>query len=201
MSRRRRPQDWERDLAAARAAEAALAERLRADPRLDGFADHTSAFDRLDFSFVYSGLPVQVDLKEKIRPTSRGLAALWSAVPPQHLFVLDETVYRRIVWHGGGGYLIVHDHPGSRWAIFGPWELTLGPRTRYRRFGETETSSFFKGKILLDLRAAARSAADFSVDDLLAVIEASRAQRDSVDAVVAADLPSVGAPGDVTPPR
>jgi hypothetical protein len=201
MSRRRRPQDWERDLAAARAAETALAERLRADPRLEALADHTSAFDRLDFSFVYSGLPVQVDLKEKIRPTSRGLAALWPEVPPPHLFVLDETVYRRIVWHGGGGYLIVHDHPGARWAIFGPWELTLGPRTRYRRFGETETSSFFKGKILLDLRAAARSAPDFSVDDLLAVIEASRAQRDSVDAVVAAELPRVGAPGGVTPPR
>lgn len=197
MSRRRRPQDWERDLAAARAAEAALAEKLRADPRLEGFADHTSAFDRLDFSFVYLGLPVQVDLKEKIRPTSKGLAALWPEVPPQDLFVLDETVYRRIVWHGGGGYLVVHDHPGSRWATFGPWELTLGPRTRYRRYGQTETSAFFKGKILLDLRSAARSAPAFSVDDLLAVIEASRAQRDAVDAVAATELPSLGAPGRV----
>jgi hypothetical protein len=201
MSRRRRPQDWQRDLAASRAAEADLAERLRADPRLENLADHTSAFDRLDFSFVYSGLPVQVDLKEKIRPTSQGLAALWPDVPPRHLFVLDETVYRRIVWHGGGGYLVVHDHPGSRWAIFGPWELTLGPRTRYRRYGETETSSFFKGKILLDLRAAARSARDFSVDDLVAVIESSRAQRDAVDAVASAELPSLGAPRGVTPPR
>jgi hypothetical protein len=201
MSRQRRPQDWQRDLAAARAAEAALAEELRADPRVEGFADHTTAFDRLDFSFVYSGLPVQVDLKEKIRPTSRGLAALWPEVPPEHLFVLDETVYRRIVWHGGGGYLIVHDHPQRRWAIFGPWELTLGPRTRYRRHGRTEASTFLKGKILLDLRTAARSATEFEVGDLLDVIEASRAQRDAVDAVAGRDLPRVGAPEGVTPPR
>ena len=52
------------------------------------------------------------------------------------MFILDETVYRRIVWQGGGGYLAVHDLPGSRWAFFGPWELTLGPKIRYNRWIE-----------------------------------------------------------------
>ena len=194
MSRMRRPADWQRDLARARRAERELMEVLREDGRLQNLSDHTAEFDRLDISFRYLGIgPVQVDLKEKLRPTSRGLAGMWPEVKPADLFVLDETVYRRIVWHGGGGYLIVHDHPHERWAIFGPWELTLGPRLRYRR-RERKATEFFKGKLLLDLTTAGSLSREFRVDHLLAVVERSRAQRDDVDAVPVSKrpLPVVG---------
>ena len=197
MARERRPEDWERDLAGARAEEARLAAILRADARLSQFEDHTAARDRLDFSFWYRGAPVQLDLKEKIRPTSPGLASLWPEVAPKDLFVLDETVYRRVVWHGGGGYLVIHDHPGSRWVIFGPWELTLGPRLRYARWIRPGQVSSLKGKVLLDLSASAHQSEAFAVDDLLGVIDRSRQQKEAVGPVEIAGrrLPEVGEPG------
>jgi hypothetical protein len=201
MTRPRRPGDWEQDLAAARAEEARVAELLARDGRVSDLRDHTRDFDRLDFSFSYAGGVVQVDLKEKIRPTSEGLAALWPDVPAEHIFVLDETVYRRIVWNGGGGYLIVHDHPGDRWLTFGPWELTLGPRRRYERWGRRRDEAFKKGKVMLDLRAAAAASPSLSVDALLAVIERSRAHRDAVEAVgiEGQELPEVGRSGGANP--
>ncbi|HYP23253.1 MAG TPA: hypothetical protein VEV43_06750, partial [Actinomycetota bacterium] len=93
---------------------------------------------------------------------------------------------------GGGGYLVVHDHPGNRWASYGPWELTLGPRRRDER-EERRTKTFLKGKILLDLRAAATLRSYFSIDELLHVIDKSVGQRDVVEAVAAKtlDLPQV----------
>jgi hypothetical protein len=196
MARERRPGDWEQDLAAARAQEARLAEILARAGRISNLRNHTHDFDRLDFSFSYAGGVVEVDLKEKIRPTSAGLAALWPEVPAEHIFVLDETVYRRIVWNGGGGYLIVHDHPGTRWLIFGPWELTLGPRRRYERWGRRRDEAFKKGKIILDLRAAAAESPGLSVAVLLNVIDRSRRQRDAVEAVgiKGEAVPEIGEP-------
>jgi hypothetical protein len=196
MARERRPEDWERDLAAAKQAEAEFKKVLATDDRLIDVTDHTGSFDRLDFSFTYEGAVVQVDLKEKIRQYSAGLAALWPEVAPEHLFVLDETVYRRIVWHGGGGYLVVHDHPQKRWAIFGPWELTLGPRARYVRWGRRGESAFPKGKIMLDLRAGASSSEAFSVDHLIAAIAHSRKGLELVEAVEipGQTLPEIGRP-------
>jgi hypothetical protein len=196
MARGRRPGDWEQDLAAARAEEAMLADLLARAGRISNLRNHTHDFDKLDFSFSYAGGVVEVDLKEKIRPTSAGLAALWPEVPAEHIFVLDETVYRRIVWNGGGGYLIVHDHPGGRWLTFGPWELTLGPRRRYERWGRRREEAFKKGKIMLDLRAAAAESPDLSVDVLLGVIDRSRRQRDAVEAVgiKGEGVPEIGEP-------
>lgn len=196
MARERRPGDWEQDLAAARAEEARLADLLARARRISNLRNHTHDFDKLDFSFSYAGGVVEVDLKEKIRPTSAGLAALWPEVPAEHIFVLDETVYRRIVWNGGGGYLIVHDHPGTRWLTFGPWELTLGPRRRYERWGRRRDEAFKKGKIMLDLRAAAAESPELSVDALLAVIDRSRRQRDAVEAVgiTGESVPEIGEP-------
>jgi hypothetical protein len=196
MSRGRRPADWDQDLAAARAEESRLGGLLAGDRRISGLRNHTRDFDKLDFSFSYGGGVVELDLKEKIRPTSAGLASMWAEVPAEHIFVLDETVYRRIVWNGGGGYLIVHDHPGARWLIFGPWELTLGPRRRYERWGRRRDEPFKKGKIMLDLRAAAAESPSPSVDVLLEVIERSRRQRDAVEAVGVSgdDVPEVGEP-------
>lgn len=196
MVRARRPQDWERDLAHARAAEAELAEILASDSRLDEFEDNSAEVDRLDYSFSFGGARVEVDLKEKLQRYSPGIARLWSELPPQDLFVVDETVYRRVVWQGGGGYLVVHDHPEGRWAIFGPWELTLGPRVRYQRWGQRRGESFLKGKILLNLGAAARVSRTFSVDDLLWVILRSSESRDVVEAVATKgeEIPELGDP-------
>jgi hypothetical protein len=172
-----------------------MAALLQDDPRLSEFRNQTAAFDRLDFSFLYGGGRVEVDLKEKIRRTSSGLAALWPEVPAHDLFVLDETVYRRIIWQGGGGYLLIHDRPGERWLTFGPWELTLGPRVRYRRWGD-RYGAFPKGKVLLDLRTASHTSADFSLDDLLNCVDSSRARLNQVEAVQIFGqlLPEVGSP-------
>ena len=68
---------------------------------------------------------VWVDLKEKRQVYSHGVRELWPDVPSISLFILDETVYRRIIWQGGGGYLVVHDHPGERWAICIPQPPSL----------------------------------------------------------------------------
>lgn len=192
LSRPRRPEDWDRDLRAAKPAEESFAAELATDPRLADLERHTDSFDKLDFSFDYAGRRIWVDLKEKRQSYSAGVQALWEEVPGSFLFILDETVYRRIVWQGGGGYLVVHDHPGQRWAIFGPWELTLGPRRRYER-EEKRKTTFLKGKILLDLRAAATLRSYFSIDELLHVIDKSVAQRDVVEAVATntLDLPQV----------
>lgn len=194
MARARRPEDWRRDLDGAKPAEAAIADILARDPRISDFVDQTRAFHRLDYSFEYAGAGVEVDLKEKIRPTSFGLGAMWRQVPRHDLFVLDETVYRRIVWQGGGGYLVVHDHPVGRWLVFGPWELTLGPRVRYVRWN-TLATTFAKGKVLLDLRTASHSTTEFSVDALLHAVELSRARLAQVEAVKipGQPLPEVGA--------
>lgn len=196
MVRARRPEDWERDLAHAREAEAELAQVLASDSRLDGFTDNSAGVDRLDFSFSFGGARVDIDLKEKLQRYSAGIAGLWPDVAPEDLFVVDETVYRRVVWKGGGGYLVVHDHPEERWAIFGPWELTLGPRVRYQRWGQRHGQSFLKGKILLDLTTAARVSRIFSVDDLLWVILRASDARDALEAVATEGqaVPELGEP-------
>lgn len=192
VSRQRRPEDWDRDLRNAKPAEESFGAELATDPRLEDLETHTDSFDKLDFSFTYGGRRIWVDLKEKRQAYSTGVQALWEEVPGSFLFILDETVYRRIVWQGGGGYLVVHDLPGRRWAIYGPWELTLGPRRRYER-EEHRKKTFLKGKILLDLRAAATLRSYFSIDELLHVIDKSVGERDAVEAVAAKtlDLPQV----------
>lgn len=187
MTRPRRPEDWDRDLHRARIAERDLFNILCADSRLKDLEDHTDSYDTLDFSFSYVDETVWVDLKEKINPTSRSLASIWPEVAASDLFVVDETVYRRIIWQGGGGYLIVHDHPAGRWAIFGPWELTLGPRVRYAREGQKRTR-ILKGKILLDL-STAHVGVEFRVKDLLQVVRQARQERDQIGPVAIPGYP------------
>ena len=113
-ARGRRPGDWERDLAGARAGEAALGALLAAEPRVNELTDHTAGVDTLDFRFTYRGGEVWLDLKEKRRAYSPGVADLWPEVAPSDLFIVDELVYRRVVWQGGGGYLGVPGLPGRR---------------------------------------------------------------------------------------
>lgn len=167
VTRARRPEDWARDLASARDVESLVASALQGSGLVSELEDHTADFDRLDFSFIWKGGRVWLDVKEKRQRYSSGIGALWPERRAEDLFVIDETVYRRIVWQGGGGYLAVHDVPGGRWAYFGPWELTLGPRTRYNRWIEKASGNRLrKGKILLDLSTAPVIADSFSVEPL-----------------------------------
>jgi hypothetical protein len=109
--------------------------------------------------------------------------------------VVDETVFRRIVWQGGAGYLAVHDAPGGRWAYFGPWELTLGPRRRYNRWIEKASGNWLrKGKILLDLSTAPVVAESFSVAAVGHVVDRARAGRDQLAGIDVGlePLPDVG---------
>lgn len=160
-----------------------------------GFKDMSRATDRLDFAFNYRGIEVHIDLKEKKQSYSSGIRRLWPEVAPENLFILDETVYRRIVWQGGGGYLAVRDDPEDRWVIFGPWELTLGPRKRYERWGERATR-FKKGKVLLDLSSAALESRFFDVGDLLSVVDRALRDRDAIAAVATQgqEMPEIGRP-------
>jgi hypothetical protein len=199
MTRARRPDDWERDLSAARAVESAVAEVLAGSALIADLEDHTADFDRLDFSFHWRGAPVWLDVKEKRQRYSAGITSLWSERAAENLFVIDETVFRRIVWQGGGGYLAVHDVPGGRWAYFGPWELTLGPRQRYSRWIERSAGRrMLKGKILIDLSTAPIATEGFSVEALGEVVDRSRAGRDQVAAIQVGSEPLVevgGTPG------
>ena len=80
--------------------------------------------------------------------------------------------------------------------FFGPWELTLGPRRRYQRWGQRTGTGFLKGKILLNLGSGARTSRTFKVDDLLAVIHQSADGLEAVEAVATKlqDIPEVGEP-------
>ncbi|MDP8987237.1 MAG: hypothetical protein M3N11_02690, partial [Actinomycetota bacterium] len=197
VARARRQEDWGRDLSGARPVEAFVADELRRDPSLHDVEDRTASFVDLDFSFRYRGMPVTLDVKEKRQRYSKGVQQLWPGLREPDLFIVDETVYRRVVWQGGGGYLLIHDVPGARWLVLGPWELTLGHRVRYGRWGDRGGARFLKGKLLVDLSSAPQRAAGFSTDLVKRAIEGARAWRDRVQPypVPGAGLPEVGRSG------
>lgn len=182
LTRPRRAEDWDRDLAGARAVERQVAAALDADRRVHDLADRTASFESLDFFFTYRSMTVTVDVKEKRQRYSSGIRGLWPEIDERDLFVVDETVFRRVVWQGGGGYLLVHDLPVGRWAVFGPWELTLGHRVRYGRWGRRHGGSpFLKGKLLLDLSTASETTAELSVDAILRTVDVARRWRSRVE--------------------
>jgi hypothetical protein len=178
MARARRPSDWELDLAAARAVEQEVHRLLAADTRIRELEDHTAGFDKLDFAFKYRGRPITLDVKEKRQRYSSGVRDLWREVAEEHLFIVDETVFRRVVWQGGGGFLAIHDVPRQRWCYFGPWELTLGARLRYARWGQRGDTPFLKGKLLIDLRGAATQTPQFDTGAMLRTVESAARWRD-----------------------
>lgn len=196
MARARRSSDWEVDLAAAQAVEQEVRERLGSDRTVRDLEDRTASFDELDFSFTYRGRRITLDVKEKRQPYSAGVRDLWRDVAEPHLFIIDETVYRRVVWQGGGGFLAVHDLPRRRWCYFGPWELTLGGRVRYGRWGQRREKPFLKGKLLVDIRGAATETDHFDVQEMLRVVESAERWRDRVEPypINGATLREVGAP-------
>jgi hypothetical protein len=196
VARARRPDDWRRDLSGARAVEGFVAGELRSDPSFREVEDHTASYVELDFSFRYRGMSVTLDVKEKRQRYSRGVQELWPDLPEADLFVVDETVFRRVVWQGGGGYLVIHDVPGIRWLVLGPWELTLGRRVRYGRWGDRGGEPFLKGKLLVDLATASQHAERFSTGLVKRAISDSRGWRDRVQPypLPGAELREVGSP-------
>ncbi len=194
MTRRRRAGDWEADLAGARDVEQQVAAALAADRRVRQLSDRTSSFEELDFCFSYRTMTVTLDVKEKRQRYSRGVQGLWPEVAESDLFIVDETVFRRVVWQGGGGYLLVHDLPSQRWLVFGPWELTLGAKVRYGRWGQRRDSRFLKGKLLLDLSSAVETTAGLSVDAVLRAVDVACAWRSRVEPypLAGSALPELG---------
>ena len=98
-----------------------------------------------------------------------------------NLFIVDETVFCRVVWQGGGRFLAIRDVPARRWCYFGPWELTLGNHLRYARWGQRHDRPFLKGKLLIDLSSAACESEDFSITELLRVVVDSGRWRDRAE--------------------
>ncbi|HXW79295.1 MAG TPA: hypothetical protein VEJ84_07330 [Acidimicrobiales bacterium] len=178
MARARHASDWEVDLAAARAVERQVFDALAADRRIRDLRDRTASISQLDFSFTFRGRSITLDVKEKRQRYSSGVGQLWVEVPERNLFVVDETVFRRVVWQGGGGYLAIRDKPADRWCYFGPWELTLGDHVRYARWGKRYDRAFLKGKLLVDLGGAAAETTELEVAELLRVVESSERWRD-----------------------
>ena len=183
VARAREPRDWGRDLDGARSTEAMVGAALAAKTGISHLADYTHEMDELDFEFRLDGVRARVDVKEKLRPLSEEVSALWPEVPGTELFVVDETSFRALLWAEGLGYLLVHDVPIGRWLVFGPWELALGPRRRFERRGDRGAGEFLKGKLLLDLRTAAAQTLGLSVDSLIEVVRGSRRALRQVEAV------------------
>lgn len=181
VTRARRSTDWDTDLRGAVESERKVCEMLRNDSRFSEVEDHTSSFETLDFSFGYRGATVWLDVKEKRRRYSSGIQALWPTLREPSMFIVDETVFRRIVWQGGGGYLLIHDVPQSRWLVMGPWELTLGPQLRYGRWGQRNAEPFLKGKLLVNLESAATQADELASKLITDAIDASRRWRTRVE--------------------
>jgi hypothetical protein len=196
VARARRPSDWQLDLAAARAVEKEVHGLLASDARIRDLEDRTASFDELDFAFVYRGRRITIDVKEKRQRYSAGVRDLWRDVREEDLFVVDETVFRRVVWQGGGGYIAIRDVPQRRWCYFGPWELTLGARLRYARWGQRGRTPFLKGKLLVDLGAAAAGTPQFDVGEMLRVVDSAARWRDRPEPypIHGATLVEVGEP-------
>ncbi|MGH3370099.1 MAG: DEAD/DEAH box helicase, partial [Nocardioidaceae bacterium] len=183
MTRPRSPEDWDHDLAAARPLERRVHAALAAHPQISHLADYTGEMDALDFQFRFERADVHVDLKEKWQRSGAETADLWPETPRDELFLVDETAFRTLVWKGGLGYLLVHDRPRTRWHVFGPWELCLGPRRRFDRLGNRTGRDFLKGKLLLDFRTASATTSDLDIDVLLKVVRESRAALHKVRAI------------------
>lgn len=59
--------------------------------------DRTASFDDLDFAFSYRDVRVTLDVKEKRQRYSKGVQHLWPALAEPDMFIVDETVFRRVV--------------------------------------------------------------------------------------------------------
>jgi ATP-dependent Lhr-like helicase len=201
VARSRNRGDWERDRREARPVERRVEEALRDHRAVSYVADFSTETEDLDFQFRLDGAVVRMDVKEKKSVLSDDFAAVWPEVPSAALFVLDETAFRTLVWPEGMGYVVIHDRPMQQWHVFGPWELLLGPHRRCERLGDKGNGAFPKGKLLIDMRTAARTTPDLSIDALVEVVRASRKARSMVRAFSVPGQRSLPLVGGVPPER
>ena len=154
--RDRLPGDWTFDLANRRALEARVEAALRCHPGLDLTSSSTHSFDQLDFQLVGPGeRAVQLELKAKLQPLSRGWRQLRPDVEPDDLFVLAELSLRKVVDVGRLGCLLVRDEPLKRWVLWSAGDLLVASRVRTTRTLRKSAIPVEKGKLLLDLSEAA----------------------------------------------
>jgi hypothetical protein len=135
VARARQASDWEVDLAAARALEQQVYQLLVGDPRLRELEDNTGSFAELDFSFAFNGRPITLDVKEKRQPYSTGVRRLWEEVAENNLFIVDETVFRRVVWQGGGGFPCYTRRAGPSVVLLRPLGAHPGQPSALREVG------------------------------------------------------------------
>lgn len=151
--RERRASDWKFDLAQRHPLEAQVAQALDEHPGLVRLASSTASLDRLDYQLLGPGERLcELELKTKRQPY-RGWAYLRPELAEADVFILDELALRRVVDAGRYAFLLVQDMPARRWAIWSTAELVLASKVRVSR--KLATSGTFKGKLLIDLGAAA----------------------------------------------
>jgi len=177
------PADLARDRAAGASVEVVVHAALVAHPVITHLSDFTGEHDTPDFTFRFERNLVRLEVKLKQQPLSEEVAAAWPEVDPGDLAIVDEVSFRKLVWSEGLGYLLLRDLPARRWCLFGPWELCLGPRRRYEHWQDNGNGAYLKGKLLVDLRAAAVTTDELDLDALLGVVRSSRAALTRVRAL------------------
>lgn len=140
------------------------------------FDEATDAFDQLDFC-IHSEQRGQFhfDAKEKVQKIK---VANWpeTAIPEEHLFILDDLAARKVLKFAPDSGLIVRDHRRRLYFFFDVLNLFLMPRMRVnRRIGEGE--GLLKGKWLIDLRNGVQCAT------LIEVFEQIAAYHDEQDEI------------------
>ncbi|MCB1013912.1 MAG: hypothetical protein KDB10_02165 [Acidimicrobiales bacterium] len=191
--RERRSSDWVVDLNGRHGIEAQVEHALAAHPSLTLLKASTTSFDRLDFQVLSATEQlVQVELKAKRQPLSKGWRDLRPEVPPQDLFVLDELALRKIVDAGRYAFLLVRDVPTARWVLWSVGSLLVASRARHSRALDRGSGTHHKGKLLFDLGEACSQTHDLAA----ALDEIERTAR-RVDALWTdvAPWPRLGATG------
>ena len=118
MTRPRRPEDWDRDLAERHGPEQAFLAALRATDGITAVTDRRDAFDAPDFWAVIHSRRVGVELKTKRQRYSRQTAAKAPEVAYRDLFMIDDKAWRETIEQRC--LLVVWDEPGDRWVCFTP---------------------------------------------------------------------------------
>lgn len=191
--RERRSSDWVVDLNGRHGIEAQVEHALAGHPSLTLLKASTTSFDRLDFQVLSATEQlVQVELKAKRQPLSKGWRDLRPEVPPQDLFVLDELALRKIVDAGRYAFLLVRDVPTARWVLWTVGDLLVASRARHTRALDRGAGTHYKGKLLFDLGEAGLATHDLGV--ALDAIERTTRRLDAWWSDVA-PWPALGAAG------
>jgi hypothetical protein len=146
--RERLPQDWKVDLVQRHSLEARVRNEIAAHPDLVLLSCSTSSTERLDYQVVGPGARMlQIELKAK-RQSYVGWARYRPGVDEKDVFILDELALRKLIDAGRYGFLLVHDMPGHRWAVWSNPDLVLTPKARVSR-QLAVGSGAVKGKVLI----------------------------------------------------